>query len=144
MVSKLLISGPSGNDLENLITSIVQGGLTRECLFRIIANPASVNLDLIHSIVRHPAMYVGTREFAKVAAFIEGFAFASVDRLNELRDFNRWLTGRLDSHPSITSEVLEQAHLSGTETRAPFRRIWICPIESQPYRLRIEEAESFR
>ncbi|MBK7707319.1 MAG: hypothetical protein IPN69_16450 [Acidobacteria bacterium] len=51
---------------------------------------------LIHSIVRHPAMYVGTREFAKVAAFIEGFAFASVDRLNELRDFNRWLTGRLD------------------------------------------------
>jgi len=52
--------------------------------------------ELINNIVRRPTMYVGNCEFAEVAAFIEGFAFASVEIHNELRDFNRWLAVRLD------------------------------------------------
>ena len=39
--------------------------------------------ELINNIVRRPAMYVGNCEFAEVAAFIEGFAFASVEIHNE-------------------------------------------------------------
>ncbi len=51
--------------------------------------------ELVSNIVRRPAMYVGSCEFLEVAAFIEGFAFASIEIHNELRDFNRWLAVRL-------------------------------------------------
>lgn len=51
--------------------------------------------EIIQSVVSHPEIYVGCRRFDEVAAFIEGFAFASTETHKELRDFNRWLVPRL-------------------------------------------------
>lgn len=50
---------------------------------------------LIQSVVRNPEAYVGSQRFDDVAAFIGGYAFASSEMYDELREFNRWLVGRL-------------------------------------------------
>lgn len=82
-MSKFIDVGPGGNDLEDLITSIV----------------------------RHPGLYVGPVNFSKVAAFISGFAFYSREMFEELREFNDWVIAKLHSDPGLSwSKAIERAY----------------------------------
>lgn len=82
-MSKFTEVGPGGNDLE----------------------------DLIASIVRYPTCFGCTANFSEVAAFIGGFAFSSRELFEELREFNGWVITKLRSDPDLGwSKAIERAY----------------------------------
>jgi hypothetical protein len=56
---------------------------------------------MIKAICARPKMYAGNSNFLTVAAFIDGFAYGSEKRHDELRKFNVWLSGKLKFSPNV-------------------------------------------
>ncbi|MBK8812303.1 MAG: hypothetical protein IPN69_16455 [Acidobacteria bacterium] len=96
-MSKFIDIGPGGNDLEDLITSIV----------------------------RHPGLYAGSSNFSGVAAFIQGFAFSSREMFEELREFNRWLIEKFQSDTDLGwASAIEAAYPESTDALREFGKLY--------------------